>query len=124
MDHPRVVQLLYCFQTPVHWVLVMEYTGPHGNLKEYTRKNRAPPFHLGLAAAQAARFTAQILEGLGHMHSRGLLHRDVKMENVMVDGQDRISAKAICTAAMWADLWSDVGQDRQGFSTRSPWSVR
>lgn len=41
-----------------------------------------------LAPGRAARLMAQVLDGLGHLHEKGVVHRDVKPSNVLVDGSD------------------------------------
>ncbi|HYI09029.1 MAG TPA: serine/threonine-protein kinase [Thermoanaerobaculia bacterium] len=51
------------------------------------------PFPVGLAADVAA----QVLAGLEHIHRRGLLHRDISPDNVMLfyDADERLVAKII-----------------------------
>ena len=51
------------------------------------------PFPLPLAAD----FASQVLAGLDHIHRRGLLHRDISPDNVMLafDADDRCTAKII-----------------------------
>jgi serine/threonine-protein kinase len=51
------------------------------------------PFPLPLAADVAS----QVLAGLDHIHRRGLLHRDISPDNVMLsfDADDRFNAKII-----------------------------
>ncbi len=51
------------------------------------------PFPLALAADVAS----QVLSGLDHIHRRGLLHRDISPDNVMLsfDADDRCTAKII-----------------------------
>lgn len=51
------------------------------------------PFPVALAADVAS----QVLSGLDHIHRRGLLHRDISPDNVMLsyDGDDRLLAKII-----------------------------
>lgn len=51
------------------------------------------PFPLALAAD----FASQVLAGLDHIHRRGLLHRDISPDNVMLsfDADDRCTAKII-----------------------------
>jgi serine/threonine protein kinase len=39
---------------------------------------------------RAARITARICEALDYIHSHGVVHRDMKPENIMVDTEDRI----------------------------------
>jgi serine/threonine protein kinase len=51
------------------------------------------PFPLALAADLAS----QVLSGLDHIHRRGLLHRDISPDNVMLsfDADDRLTSKII-----------------------------
>ncbi|HKR65508.1 MAG TPA: serine/threonine-protein kinase, partial [Thermoanaerobaculia bacterium] len=51
------------------------------------------PFPIALAADVAS----QVLAGLDHIHRRGLLHRDISPDNVMLsyDADDRLEAKII-----------------------------
>jgi len=39
---------------------------------------------------RAARITASVCEALDYIHSHGVVHRDMKPENIMVDSEDRI----------------------------------
>ncbi|XP_030460289.1 mitogen-activated protein kinase kinase kinase 18-like [Syzygium oleosum] len=59
--------------------LFMEFV-PGGTLADLTRK-------LGgrLSQPTIARYTRQILEGLEHLHSRGIAHCDVKGSNILID---------------------------------------
>jgi serine/threonine-protein kinase len=44
----------------------------------------------GLDARRAVRLTIQLLEALAHAHSQGVLHRDVKPSNAMLDANDTL----------------------------------
>jgi formylglycine-generating enzyme required for sulfatase activity len=44
----------------------------------------------GLEAARAVRVTVQLLEALAYAHQRGVLHRDVKPANALLDAEDRL----------------------------------
>jgi peptide/nickel transport system substrate-binding protein len=57
--------------------LVMEYID--GSTLEDLARSDAP-----LAADRAVRITCDVLDALGHAHSRGTVHRDVKPSNVML----------------------------------------
>jgi serine/threonine-protein kinase len=43
-----------------------------------------------LPAERASRITARVCEALDYIHTHGVVHRDMKPENVMVDGDDNI----------------------------------
>ncbi len=60
--------------------IVMEYV-PGGDLKDLI--DRTGP----LPEAMLARVGADVVSGLAHAHARGIIHRDVKPRNILLDGQ-------------------------------------
>ena len=61
--------------------LVLEYL-PGGTLKEKVRSLNAQGSVLPIADVLS--FGQQIAEGLSHAHRRGIIHRDVKTDNIML----------------------------------------
>ena len=57
-------------------------------LKQYMQKRHAP-----LNWREALHFITQIMKALGHAHSRGIIHRDIKPHNIMVlrDGSVKVA---------------------------------
>lgn len=84
-QHPLVVKLLSCFQNPDCLFLVLEFC-PHGDLVDVVR--RAPGQRL--PSSEAIVLVRQLIEVLQFVHQRGLVHRDVKLENVLVGGDGSI----------------------------------
>ncbi len=76
LDHPSVVRTLDWGQHENVTFLVMELVDGIP-LKKFIGPQ-------GMDATEAMRFLAGIVEGLSYAHSLGIVHRDVKPENVMI----------------------------------------
>ncbi|KAG8460842.1 hypothetical protein KFE25_010897 [Diacronema lutheri] len=66
---------------------------------------------VGLPEGQAWAFTAQLASGLAHIHAHGLLHLDVKPENILVtrDGMLKIGDLGLCVSAgEWEEQEGDA----------------
>lgn len=76
--HPNVVQLAGLYKEPNRIYMVMELVHG-GDLHTVLTKQRCLPEE----AARAA-FT-QLVSAVDHLHGNGVLHRDIKLENVLYD---------------------------------------
>jgi hypothetical protein len=61
----------------------------------------------GFDQARLAAVLPSLLEGLAHLHVRGLVHRDLKPSNVLVDESGRAR---IVDFGILAELWADAGE--------------
>ncbi|MCY1078153.1 protein kinase domain-containing protein [Archangium lansingense] len=84
LNHPAIVQIYDILDTEHGDCIVMEYVA--GESVAALIK-RGP-----LALAQALRLASAVADGLGEAHAKGLVHRDLKAENVLVTsaGQAKI----------------------------------
>jgi serine/threonine protein kinase/tetratricopeptide (TPR) repeat protein len=84
LNHPAIVQIYDILDTEHGDCIVMEYVA--GETVAALVK-RGPP-----ALAQALRLASAVADGLGEAHAKGLVHRDLKAENVLVTsaGQAKI----------------------------------
>ena len=78
LNHPHVVRLLEVIDSPKRVHIVMEYSGG-GNLCTYVKERKR------LAEAETRRIFLQILLAVEYMHAEGIIHRDIKLENVLFD---------------------------------------
>ena len=76
--HSNIIRLFEVFESSNHLLMVMEYAG-RGDLLQYV-KNKGR-----LKEKEARYFFKQIVYGLGHCHWRSVLHRDVKLDNILID---------------------------------------
>lgn len=81
--HQNVIRLLEVFESPKHLLMVMEYAGG-GDLLQYVKKRRR------LEEEEARRIFRQVVYGLAHCHCRSVLHRDIKLDNILLDNDGEI----------------------------------
>ncbi|KAG7395687.1 hypothetical protein PHYBOEH_003366 [Phytophthora boehmeriae] len=80
--HDNILQTRQQFQQNDSWFLVMEFCDG-GDL--WQRLEQAP--HHRLPEVQALPLFAQIVNGVRFLHSNGIAHRDVSLENVLLSNE-------------------------------------
>lgn len=76
--------------------IVMEYA-KNGELFDYVRKRQRIPESL------AKKFMFQIFLAVDNMHANGIVHRDLKLENILLDEDDQIKIADFGFANYWND---------------------
>lgn len=76
--HKNIVKLFDSFETNKHIVFVMELCAG-GDLLNYVRKRRK------LKENVAKYIFKQVVDGLYYCHSKGIVHRDIKLDNLLLD---------------------------------------
>ncbi|RLN89881.1 hypothetical protein BBJ28_00016091 [Nothophytophthora sp. Chile5] len=83
--HPFIVKLYSAFQTDRDLNFVLEYC-QGGELFYHLQQQRSQKFD-----EQATRFyAAEVLSALSELHSHGVVYRDLKPENVLLDAQGHV----------------------------------
>lgn len=78
--HIGIARLLEFSETPQYLYLIMEYCAG-GSLLDYVRSRRR------LTENEALGLFQQLLAAVQHCHRRGVVHRDIKLENILLDGR-------------------------------------
>lgn len=81
--HPFLVHLRFAFQTPTKLYLVMDYC--NGGELFYHLKTSGR-----FAEPRARLYAAEITSALDHLHSRCIVYRDLKPENVLLDSEGHV----------------------------------
>jgi serine/threonine protein kinase len=82
MEHPNVVSIYAMRIEEKRFYMIMEYL-PGGNLRDLLKKEGKLPVQ------EAVRLTIGICEGLAKFHARGIVHRDIKAENILLTADSR-----------------------------------
>ena len=80
IKHVNVIRLLEVFETPKHVLIVMEYAS--GGDLLHCVKSRGH-----LTEEESIPIFRQVVYGLAHIHSRNILHRDIKLDNILIDSE-------------------------------------
>ena len=81
MKHPSIVPILDFFEQEGRFYLVMQYISG-GSLEDQLDRLGWKP----LPIPDALKISRQILSALDYAHQRGVIHRDVKPSNILLDG--------------------------------------
>ena len=80
MEHPDIVRIIESFNTKDSYVLVTEYC-EGGELFDQVKNQ--------LSETQIAVIFKQLLSGLAYLHSHNIVHRDLKLENILIQETEK-----------------------------------
>jgi len=78
VDHPFLVGMDFLFQTETRLYFVMPFIRGGELYKVFQAQKRFPEHVVKF-------YAAQIVLALGELHKKGIMHRDMKLENILVD---------------------------------------
>ena len=94
LDHPNIVKLIEVLESRDIYCLALEYS-PDGSLRDLVDK-------LGgrVSEEQAKPVARQIASAVAYMHKQHILHRDLKLDNILLD-KDRVVVVDFGLSSTW-----------------------
>ncbi|CAD2076943.1 Stk1 family PASTA domain-containing Ser/Thr kinase [Phocicoccus pinnipedialis] len=83
LSHPNIVTVLDVDDSDEYNILVTEYVDG-SNLKQYINENNPIDFE------KIIELSISVLSGIEHAHNRGIVHRDIKPQNILIDKKGNI----------------------------------
>ena len=81
LNHPNLMKLYEVYETPNSFYLCVELLSG-GSLSDRIRSKQK------LTTLSVKKIMKSILEGLEYMHSKNLMHRDLKPDNILFRTED------------------------------------
>ena len=78
LNHPNITKILEMFEDEKYFLIIMEYING-GNLFSFVKKRRK------LSEKTAKFLFRQIILGIKYIHEQNIVHRDIKLENLLID---------------------------------------
>lgn len=82
LNHPHVIKILDVADDPENVCFIMEFCAG-GELRAYVEKRSS------LSEEEARNFFRQIVRAIHYVHSKKIIHRDLKLENILLDAQNK-----------------------------------
>lgn len=78
LDHPNIIKIYEYYTDELNYYLITDYIS-NGELSEYVTKTKV------LSEKQTQYIMNQLLCAVNYLHSNSIAHRDIKLENVLVE---------------------------------------
>ncbi|XP_073721569.1 NUAK family SNF1-like kinase 2 [Misgurnus anguillicaudatus] len=83
LGHPHIITIYEVFENKDKIVIVMEYASK-GDLYDYISEKQQ------ISETEARHLFRQIVSAVQYCHRNGIVHRDLKLENILLDGDGNI----------------------------------
>ncbi|XP_050072486.1 testis-specific serine/threonine-protein kinase 4-like [Anopheles maculipalpis] len=100
LRHENIIRCYEYFQTNMRYYITMRYA-ENGSLLNLLKKEGH------LKEPRARRYYHELINALQYIHTHGYAHRDIKLENLMLDANDRLK---LIDFGFACRLWEDASE--------------
>lgn len=83
LKHPNIIQLVMHLETPKYVVLAFELMSG-GDLYQFLSARGTTAQEIALPEAETRKLFIQILSGVNYAHTHNIIHRDLKLDNLLL----------------------------------------
>jgi len=113
LSHPNIVRIFDIGESDGTHFFSMEHVPGESLAELVKRRGKLDP-------ETAVGYVLQAARGLKHAHDRGMIHRDVKPDNLLLDDQGVIKVADLGLVKTWKSTPTEVDQRNQVFPPREP----
>ena len=108
LSHPNILSLQHYFEDDDRVYLVMELCS-RGEVYSLLKRRREAGEEACLSEGEARAVLRDVVAGLRFLHSRGIIHRDLKLSNILLaeDGQAKIADFGLAVSASTSNSTDD-----------------
>ncbi|KAL0217892.1 hypothetical protein RCL1_008741 [Eukaryota sp. TZLM3-RCL] len=113
IESPYLIRYLHCYQDVASTIFVMEYHeggSLHRFIEDERKANRPPPF----SEQDIWCIFCQILSGVDLLHQAKIIHRDLKLANILLESRKRPFKIKICDFGISKELVGTIGRTMTG----------
>lgn len=90
-DHPFISRMHYAFQNDRQLFFVLDFCAGGDLYYHLTRMKNSRFKHFSEEATQF--YVAELILAIEHLHNQGIVYRDLKLENVMLDEDGHVKVR-------------------------------
>ncbi|XP_053672217.1 testis-specific serine/threonine-protein kinase 3 [Anopheles nili] len=83
VQHDNIIKFYEVIETTMRFYIIMDYA-EKGSLLNLLREKKT------LAESRVRTYYSQLIDAIEYIHKAGIVHRDIKCENVVLDSQDHV----------------------------------
>jgi serine/threonine protein kinase len=96
MKHPNIAQVVDVFEDDCHLYVVIEHL-LKGDLFDVLYNEHSDP----MSEKEASEIFRDMIEGIAHLHANNIIHRDIKLENILMNEDGHVKIIDFGSAVDW-----------------------